>query len=117
MKKIVVALNDLIKGNVIHRDLKLKNMMLHFPDNEEDLLGQDEKEMIQNYQENMTSKISMMMKTHSSRKNHVFHKSSANLVCVEDHEKTNAQLKHENSKYMKMNYTQYRIEARKRFIN
>jgi serine/threonine protein kinase len=35
LKSIVMGLADLWKVNIIHRDIKLPNIMLHFPDNAE----------------------------------------------------------------------------------
>ena len=31
MKQLVTGMNDMMKVNVIHRDLKLENIMMHFP--------------------------------------------------------------------------------------
>ena len=31
MRQIVKGINDIHKCNIIHRDLKLANMLLHFP--------------------------------------------------------------------------------------
>ena len=38
LKQIVIGLRDINKGKVIHRDMKLANVLLHFPN--EDLLAQ-----------------------------------------------------------------------------
>jgi serine/threonine protein kinase len=37
LKQIVIGLRDINKGKVIHRDMKLANILLHFPN--EDLLS------------------------------------------------------------------------------
>ena len=35
LRQVVIGLNDVWKLNVIHRDMKLANILLHFPDNPE----------------------------------------------------------------------------------
>lgn len=37
LKKVVLGCRDLWKLNVIHRDIKLANVLLHFPDHEKEL--------------------------------------------------------------------------------
>ena len=38
IKMLIAALNDLHKINAIHRDIKLANILLHFPDIDESLI-------------------------------------------------------------------------------
>jgi len=35
MRKLVLGIKDIWKLNIIHRDMKLANILLHFPDNPE----------------------------------------------------------------------------------
>lgn len=35
LRQVVIGLNDVWKLNIIHRDMKLANILLHFPDNPE----------------------------------------------------------------------------------
>ena len=100
----------------MHRDLKLKNMMLHFPENEKDLMGQDEKELIQGYKDNMTSKIKDMMKSHTSQKNHVYHRKSGILISKEDLSQEKSSSIKSKAPLTTSNYAHFRSESRKKFI-
>jgi len=41
MKQLVYGFNHMMAVLVIHRDIKLQNIMLHFPDHTEELLNMD----------------------------------------------------------------------------
>ena len=44
MKQLVQGFNDMISVLVIHRDLKLQNIMLHFPDDVDTLMNMNQEE-------------------------------------------------------------------------
>ncbi len=44
MKQLVSGFFDMMQVLVIHRDLKLQNIMLHFPDNQEQLMNMNKDE-------------------------------------------------------------------------
>lgn len=44
MKQLINGFNDMMKVLVIHRDLKLQNIMLHFPEMSDQILGMRKQE-------------------------------------------------------------------------
>ena len=39
MQQIITGLNDMMKVNIIHRDLKLENIMIHFPGKSQQIIN------------------------------------------------------------------------------
>lgn len=57
MRQLVTGFNDMMAVLVIHRDLKLQNIMMHFPDHVQELIGMsklEKKRFIQNIDLNNT---------------------------------------------------------------
>ena len=44
MRQLVTGFNDMMSVLVIHRDLKLQNIMLNFPENDEQLINMNKEE-------------------------------------------------------------------------